>query len=150
MKRRWRFGPVPASILAGFLGAGVVDALVTVARAPGPSSPLAVFALSLGLYGIAGLLAAAVSGFLVGGVLGAIPGGAGGLVGPAPENERRDRGVAAALLAGTVGLVAVAITVAVGHKVVVRPMQSDLLATIAAAGSVSRWPSRWRRPSGAG
>jgi choline-sulfatase len=131
-----RFGPVPASILAGFIGAGVADALVTTVRASGPSTPAVVFLLSIGLYGIVGLVAAVVLGFLVAGVLGAIPGGPGALTGPAPEAQRRDRQLTTGLLAAAAGVVAMAVAAALGHKIVVRPMQSDRLATIATAGLV--------------
>ena len=128
-----RFGPVPASILAGFIGAGVADAVVTTARASGPSAPVAVFLLSIGLYGIVGLVAAGLFGFLVAGVLGAIPGT---LTGPSPEAQRRDRQLATGVLAAAAGVVALAVAAALGHKIVVRPMQSDRLATIATAGLV--------------
>ena len=132
MFRRWRFGPIAASILAGFVGAAVVDFAVTLVRATGGAAPISLFALSIGLYGAVGLLCAAGLGLIVSGVLRAIPGGAAGLVG----DERRDRAAATGILAGVAGTVVMAVVVAAGQKVLVRPMQSDKLATIAAAGLV--------------
>ncbi|HEY8926397.1 MAG TPA: sulfatase-like hydrolase/transferase, partial [Polyangia bacterium] len=127
-----RLGPIAASVLAGFLGAGVVDVMVTVARAQGPAAPPSLLLLALGLYGTAGLLAACVVGLLAGGVLGAIPGGPSALV----ENAETDRAAASAILGGLGGLVVAAVIAALGQRMLVRPMQSDKLATIAAAGLV--------------
>ena len=132
MISRLRFGPVAASILAGFLGAGVVDFVVTMARAPGPASPGALLALSLGIYGAVGLVAALVLGALVGGVQRAIPGGPTTL----RDDAGRDHAVATGLLATAIGVGAMAVIAAAGQRVLVRPMQSDKLATIAAAGLV--------------
>jgi choline-sulfatase len=129
---RWRLGPIAASTLGGIVAAGVVDFLVTVVRATGPASPGAVLALALGIYGAVGLIVAAVLGFLVAGILGAIPGGAAALV----MDERRDRTAATGILTAAIGVVVIALVVAMGHKIVVRPMQSDKLATIAIAGLV--------------
>jgi len=127
-----RLGPIAASVLAGFLGAGVVDVLVTVARASGPASPPSLLLLAVALYGAAGLLVACVVGLLAGGVLSAIPGGAAALV----EDAETDRATAAAIVSGLIGLTAAAVIAALGQRVLVRPMQSDNLATIAAAGLV--------------
>jgi len=127
-----RLGPIAASVLAGFLGAGAVDVLVTVARAQGPVSPPSLLLLAVALYGVAGLLAACVVGLLTGGVLGAIPGGASTLV----KNVEADHAAASAIISGLGGLLVAAVIAALGQRVLVRPMQSDKLATIAAAGLV--------------
>lgn len=125
-----RLGPIAASVLAGFLGAGMVDVVVTVVR--GSASPLALLLLAVGLYGAAGLLAASVVGLLVAGVLGAIPGGSSALV----RDVEADRAAAAGISSGLAGLILAAIIVGLGQRVLVRPMQSDKLATIAAGGLV--------------
>src|SRR5438105_6189027 len=97
---RARLGPVPASVLAGFLGAGLLDAVVTVLRAPPPVAAPMVLLLALALYGAAGLVAATVIGLLTAGVLGAIPGGSGALV----ADPELDRSATAGLLSGAVGV----------------------------------------------
>ncbi|HEY2729982.1 MAG TPA: hypothetical protein VGK52_08565, partial [Polyangia bacterium] len=79
MRLRDVHGPLAASTFAGVFGVGVVDAAVTLARGGAPGAGLGVVELALGLYGAAGLALAVVVGFLVGGVLEAIPGGAGAL-----------------------------------------------------------------------
>ncbi|MES1206239.1 MAG: sulfatase-like hydrolase/transferase [Pseudomonadota bacterium] len=132
---RWRFGPIAASILAGLVGAGVVDVLVTLARTARPSAPGALLALGLALYGTAGLVVAIGVGVLAGGVLVSI-GGAGASSLRDRSDDRRDRAAATGILAGAAGVGVMAVVVAAGHKIVVRPMQSDLLATIATAGLV--------------
>jgi hypothetical protein len=88
--------------------------------------------LAVALYGAAGLVAATVIGLLAAGVLGAIPGGSGALV----ADPELDRSASSGLLSATVGVGFAAVIVAVGQAVLVRPMQSDKLATIAAAGLV--------------
>jgi len=127
-----RLGPIAASVLAGFLGAGVVDGMITVARAHGTASLPSLLLLAIALYGTAGLLVACVVGLLAGGVLGAIPGGSSALV----ENVETDHTAASAVISGLGGLVVAAVIAALGQRVLVRPMQSDKLATIAAAGLV--------------
>jgi arylsulfatase A-like enzyme len=127
-----RLGPVAASVLAGFLGAGVADVVATMVRVPGPVGAPALFLLSFGLYGAAGLLAACVVGLLAAGVLGAIPGGAAALV----EDSRVDRRAAAGILSAALGVALIGLLVAIGQKLLVRPMQSDKLAMIASGGLV--------------
>ncbi|HEY4185203.1 MAG TPA: sulfatase-like hydrolase/transferase [Polyangia bacterium] len=127
-----RLGPIAASVLAGFLGAGVVDVIATVLRAPTPGAAPSLLLLSLGLYGAAGLLAASVVGLLAAGVLAAIPGGPAALV----DDPRVDGNAAAGLLSALAGTAVIAVVVALGQRVLVRPMQSDRLATIASAGLV--------------
>ena len=51
-----RLGPIPASVLAGFLGAGLLDTGVTVLRAPPLSAAPTVLLLAIALYGAAGLV----------------------------------------------------------------------------------------------
>jgi hypothetical protein len=70
--------PVAVSTFAGFLGAGVFDALLVLVRGH-HASLLEVLALSAGLYGAAGLLCAALLGWAAATLLGAIPGGWGAL-----------------------------------------------------------------------
>jgi arylsulfatase A-like enzyme len=133
MTFRWRLGPIAASILAGFVGAGALDVLVSVIRTSSGSGSLpGLLLLGMGLYGCAGLACAAVIGLLATGVLRALPGGLAGLT----ADDRRDALVATGILAATIGIVVMAFVVAFGHKVIVRPMQSDKLATIAVAGLV--------------
>ncbi|MEO8214745.1 MAG: sulfatase-like hydrolase/transferase, partial [Myxococcales bacterium] len=130
---RWRLNPIVASVLAGFFGAGLADALVTVLRASGGGRPAgAVLVLAVGLYGAAGLVVGLLLGWLINGVWRAVPGDAGTLIG----DERRDGLAATGVLVGAVGVTLTAILVAVAHKLIVRPMQSDKLATIAVAGLV--------------
>jgi choline-sulfatase len=131
-----RLGPIAASVLAGFLGAGVVDVVVTVARASssgsGSGAPASLLLLAIGLYGAAGLLAASVLGLLVAGVLGAIPGGSSTLL----RDVEADRAAAAGISSGVAGLVLAAIIAGLGQRLLIRSMQSDKLATIAAGGMV--------------
>jgi len=127
-----RLGPIAASVLAGFLGAGIADVIATVARAPGPGAGPGVFLLAMGLYGAAGLLAACVIGLLAAGVLGALPAGPSSLV----REPDVDGAAAAGLLSGSAAALVIAVVAAAGQKLLVRPMQSDKLATIASAGLV--------------
>src|SRR5450432_34446 len=140
MTFRWRPGPIAASIFAGFVGAGVLDALVAAVRAAGSGAPGSslgallgsLLILGVGLHGVTGLLAAISIGTLAGAVLRAGPEGARAWL----ADERRDTATATGLLAASLGILVMAALVAVGHKIVVRPMQSDKLATIAVAGLV--------------
>ena len=127
-----RLGPIAASVLAGFLGAGVADVLATLVRGPGAGAAPGVFVLAMGLYGAAGLLAACVIGLLAAGVLGALPGGPASLV----HQPEVDGSAAAGVLSGSVAALVIAVAAAAGQKLLVRPMQSDKLATIASAGLV--------------
>jgi arylsulfatase A-like enzyme len=132
MNPGWRLGPLPASILAGFGGAAIVDVGVTMARATGPTTIPSLVVLAIGLYGAVGIFLAGGLGLLVSGVLRAIPGGASGLL----ADERSDRALATGVLSVAAGVVIMAVLVAAGHGIVVRPMQSEKLATIATAGLV--------------
>src|SRR2546423_12494630 len=95
---------VAASLFAGVLGGGVIDAALVLSRAPG-TPRLEVAALALGLYGTLGLVLAALAGGATYVVLGAIPGGLRRLV----DDRRFDTQIAAAVLAivgGGAGLAA--------------------------------------------
>jgi choline-sulfatase len=113
-----------ASVFAGLLGAGVVDAALVIARATG-STPLAVLALAIGIYGTAGLVLGALSGWAVGTIVGALPDLRAG------EN---DLGLAGGILAGAAGAVALAVGAAAAHGLFIAPMASKKLAVIATGG----------------
>ena len=130
MQLRDVHGPLAASTFAGVFGAGVVDAAVTLARGGVSGATLGVVALSLGLYGAAGLALAATVGLLVGGVIEAIPGGTSAL----RSDRDRDLPVTTGLLAGALGVGVAAVVNAAGQRLLIGQMQSQKLATIAAAG----------------
>src|SRR3978361_88517 len=98
-------GPVAASAFAGLLGAGLVDAFITVARAdaPAPVAPLALVAI--GLYGLIGLIAGVTLGALSGASLGALPGGWAAL----RADPERDRRVASGVIAVLDGVLVIAV-----------------------------------------
>jgi arylsulfatase A-like enzyme len=133
MQLRDVHGPLAASTFAGVFGAGVVDAAVTLARGGAPGAAPEVLALTLGLYGAAGLLAAVVVGLVGGGVLGAIPGGPGAL----RRDPHRDAAVTTGVLAVLVGVAVAAVVNAAGQRLFIGAMQSQKLQTIAAAGMVA-------------
>jgi hypothetical protein len=94
---------VAVSTFAGFLGAGVFDALVVLLRGH-QAGLFETLALSAGLYGAAGLLCAALLGWAAATILGAIPGGWGAL----REDEALDARACGLLLGGVAaGLVLV-------------------------------------------
>jgi choline-sulfatase len=132
MRLRDVHGPLAASTFAGVFGAGVVDAAVTLARGGVPGAAPGVVALALGLYGVAGLVLGALVGLFVSGVLEAIPGGASAL----RADAERDAAVTTGLLAGVVGVGVAAVVAAVGQRLLIGPMQSQKLQTIAAAGMI--------------
>jgi MFS family permease len=121
--------PAGASVLAGVLGAGVVDALLT-ARGGAAGS---VVLLALGLYGTAALVAAVGAAVVMAGLRGARPPG----WGPLADDAERDRAVAAGILAGGVAVAVIALVVAAGQLLLVGNMSSQKLATIAAGGLVA-------------
>jgi arylsulfatase A-like enzyme len=129
MRLRDVHGPLAASTFAGVFGAGVVDAAVTLGRS-GSSDALGVVELALGIYGVAGLALAVTVGLLVGGVIEAIPGGTGAL----RDDRERDLPVTTGVLAGTLGVGVAALINAAGQRLLIGQMQSQKLATIAAAG----------------
>ncbi|HEX7597204.1 MAG TPA: hypothetical protein VF518_03255, partial [Polyangia bacterium] len=118
--------PSAASTLAGILGAGILDAGFTLFRGNG-AHPFEVLALAVGLYGIVGLLLAALVGWAVATSLGAIPGGWRAMV---ADRELDGRNAAAVL-----GLAAAALVMGAGaaaiHGLFVTEMASRKLAVIA-------------------
>jgi len=132
MRLRDVHGPLATSTFAGVLGAGVIDAAVTLARG-GAGAGLGVVELALGLYGAAGLLLAVLVGLFLGGVVAAIPGGAVAL----RSDGERDAAVTTGLLAGALGVAVAAAVSAAGQRLLIGQMQSQKLATIAAAGMVA-------------
>jgi arylsulfatase A-like enzyme len=133
MRLRDAHGPLAASVFAGVLGAGVLDAIVTLARAGTPGAAGGVLALSLGLYGVTGLVLAVGAGLLGGGVRDALTDARGAL----RSNAERDAAVATAFLAVGVGAAVAAVVNAAGQRLLIGNMQSQKLATIAAAGMIA-------------
>jgi len=133
---RVRLGPIAASILAGFLCAAAADVVVTIfrahARGQGGAGGIAVATLAFGLYGMAGMVTAVIGAWLTSGVLSTLPEGPGRVL----TDERLDRSVATGILSGLLAVAVMAAFVATGQQMIVRPMQSDRLATIAAGGLV--------------
>ena len=121
--------PVAVSTFAGFLGAGVFDALLVLVRGH-QASLFEALALSAGLYGTAGLLCAAVAGWATATVLGAIPGGWGAL----REDEALDARACGLLLGGVAAGGVLAAGAGLGYAGFVSSMNSRTLATIASAG----------------
>src|SRR5215831_14307041 len=111
MRLRDAQGPVAASTFAGVFGAGLLDAVVTIARGGAPGAGPEVLVLAAGLYGAAGLAAGIVAGLLAGGVTAAIPGGPGAL----RDDPDRDRAVAAGVLVAVAGVLVAAASAAVGQ-----------------------------------
>jgi arylsulfatase A-like enzyme len=121
--------PVATSTFAGILGAGIVDALAVLMRS-GQAEFGKVLALTIGLYGGVGLVAAAMFGWATAKVVAAIPGGVASL----RTDETLDTRVCGYVLAGTLSGFALAAGTAVSHAVFVSNMNSHTLATIASAG----------------
>jgi arylsulfatase A-like enzyme len=121
--------PVAVSTFAGFLGAGVFDALLVLVR--GHHAHLfEALALSIGLYGSAGLLCAALLGWSAATALGAIPGGWGAL----REDEDLDARTCGLLLGGVAASAVLAVGAGLGYAGFVSSMNSHTLATIASSG----------------
>jgi arylsulfatase A-like enzyme len=121
--------PVAVSTFAGFLGAGVLDGLLVLAR--GHQARLfETLALSAGLYGSAGLLIAALLGWAAATVLAAIPGGWGAL----RQDEALDGRACGFLLGGVAAGLVLALGAGLGYAGFVSSMNSRTLATIASAG----------------
>ena len=163
MRLRDVHGPVAASSFAGVLGGGQSSTpLVTLARAAAIAPARGrrrARARGRALRRGRRSWPAIGAGLLVGGVLGAIPGGPGAL---RDEPRARPRASPTGILAGVVGVAVAAVVAAAGQRLLIGKMQSQKLATIAAAGMVaiaraSRPPSlalaalplaapRWRAP----
>jgi arylsulfatase A-like enzyme len=121
--------PIAASTFAGLLGAGLVDAVAMLVRGP-KASFLELLTLSVGLYGSAGLVCAALLGWAAAMVMGTIPGGLTSL----RDDHALDARVCGFLLAGTLAGATLAVGTAVSHGLFVSSMNSRTLATIASAG----------------
>ena len=132
MRLRDLHGPVATSTFAGFVGAGLVDVGVTLARADGPVPVPALLVLGVGLYGVVGLLAGLLLGALVAGVMGALPDGFRAL----RDSPTRDRAAAGNIVATMIGVLVLAAGAAAGQRLLIGNMASQKLATIAAAGVV--------------
>ena len=121
--------PVASSTFAGFLGAGVFDALLVLVR--GHQARLfETLALSAGLYGAAGLLCALVLGWAAATIREAIPGGWGAL----REDESLDARACGLLLGGVAAGLVLAAGAGLSYSGFVSSMNSRTLATIASAG----------------
>ena len=123
--------PTALSAFAGLLGAGVFDTLLVLLRGP-HARPFEALALSLGLYGTAGLLCAALLGWASATVMAAIPGGFCAL----REDESIDTRTCGLLLGGVVSALVLAAGAGLGYGGFVSTMNSRTLATIASAGLV--------------
>lgn len=124
--------PVAASTFAGLLGAGLVDALAVLTRGQHGhvGQVFHILAITVGLYGAAGLVAALLAGWASARVLSAIPGGLAGL----RDDPALDARVCGFVLGGTVSGGALALGTGISHAVFVSNMSSHTLATIASAG----------------
>jgi arylsulfatase A-like enzyme len=121
--------PVASSTFAGLTGAGLVDALLVLTRGHN-AGVFQVLALTVGLYGTAGIVAAVLLGWAAAQVVAAIPGGLASL----RDDQAIDTRVCGFLLAGTLGGSALAIATGISHAFFVANMNSRTLATIASAG----------------
>jgi arylsulfatase A-like enzyme len=121
--------PVAASALAGIVGAGLLDGLLT-ARGGAAGE---VMLLAIGLYGAVALIAAFAMAVLAVAMDAARPPGWKSL----RDDPGHDRAVVAGILAGAVGILVVALVAAAGQRMFVGKMQSQKLATIASAGLVA-------------
>jgi len=121
--------PVAVSTFAGFLGAGVFDALLVLVRGH-QAQVFEILELSLGLFGSAGLIVAAILGWATATVIAAIPGGWGAL----REDEALDARACGLLVGGLGAGLVMAIGAGLGYAGFVSAMNSRTLATIASAG----------------
>jgi arylsulfatase A-like enzyme len=121
--------PVATATFAGLLGAGLVDALAVLVRAR-EGQIGQILALTVGLYGTTGLVAAALLGWAATRVVSAIPGGVTAL----RDDPELDARVCGYVLAGTLSGATLALGTGVSHAVFVSNMSSHTLATIASAG----------------
>jgi MFS family permease len=120
---------VAFSTFAGLLGAGIVDALAVTVRGQN-ARLIEVLALSVGLYGTAGLLLGALLGWAAATLLGAVPGGWSALL----DDEALDSRVCGLLLGSVAAGGVLAIGAGAGYASFVSAMNSRTLATIASAG----------------
>ncbi len=128
MLARWLTLSVAASTLAGLLGAGLVDLVLVLARGQGVPVADATF-LTIGLYGAAGLVLAALLGWTAAVVAGALREARAGA-----EQAELDTRLAAALLLGAIGAGVLGALCAAAHVLFVAKMHSRTLAAIATFG----------------
>ena len=121
--------PVAVSTFAGFLGTGVFDALLVLVRGH-QAQVFETLALSLGLFGSAGLFLAVVLGWATATVLAAVPGGWGAV----RADEALDARACGLLLGGLAAGLVLAVGAGIGYAGFVSAMNSRTLATIASAG----------------
>jgi hypothetical protein len=122
-------GSVGASVAAGLLGAGLVDALWVATH----GGAAAAFVLGVGLYGAAALGAGLLAELAVGAILAARMAGAA----PLRTDAAADRAVTTGILATCVGVLVAAAVAFVGQRAFVGKMASAKLAAIAAGGLVA-------------
>jgi choline-sulfatase len=120
--------PTGASVFAGLLGAGILDAVLV--GGPGGAGAIA---LVLGLYGVAAVVAGLGAELAVGAVLGARSPGAA----PLRTDPAADRAVATGILSVCIGILVTAVVALLGQKIFVGKMASAKLAAIAAGGLVA-------------
>jgi arylsulfatase A-like enzyme len=129
MLARWLNVSVAASVLAGLLGAGLIDVALVLAR--NQEAPMRdTVVLTLGMYGAVGLVLGALLGFAVG-----VVGSSMRDVGSVQERPELDTRFAAALLVGAVGALVLGAFCAAAHVLFVAKMHSRTLATIATFGA---------------
>jgi hypothetical protein len=128
MLARWMNLPVAASTLAGLLGAGITDLGLMLARSQGVAL-VDTAALTLGVYGAAGLLLGALAGWAVAVVAGSMRD-----AGSGPDRPELDTRLAAALLLTALGAAVLGALCAAAHVLFVAKMHSRMLATIATFG----------------
>jgi arylsulfatase A-like enzyme len=129
MFARWLTWSVAASTFAGFLGAGVLDLVLALARAQKPTPILESVALTLGLYGALGLVLGLVLGWAA-----AVVAGWMGEAGNPRERPELDTEFTAILFTGALGAVVLGALCAAAHGLFVARMHSRTLATLATAG----------------
>jgi choline-sulfatase len=127
--RRSPAASVAASVFAGVIGAGVLDAALVLTREHGTTS-WPVIALAGGLYGAAAMVGAVTAWAVVRATLTALPGGARRLVGDPGFDQR----LAGALLAALGGALVLALGAAAVQGLFVGKMASHQLAVIATFG----------------
>ena len=140
-------GPVAASAFAGLLGAGLIDVLVTVARADGPAPFGPLLLLAIGLYGVAGLdRRRRIGGLVQRGARRA----ARRLAGDPLRRRARPRDRQPASSRRWSAVLVLATAAAVGQRLFVGKMASQKLAAIAFGGHRPAGVTGWRAPSRSG
>jgi arylsulfatase A-like enzyme len=127
MLSRWLRLDVAASVFAGILGAGVVDLVMMLRGGNQDLRAADAVALSIGLYGAAGLVAGLALGWAAAVVLGALPD-------PRRAQVDWDREAAAGIVALACGALVIAVVAAAAQATFIGAMHSKRLAVIASAG----------------